>query len=228
MAYTKATVSSFESKLVEGGYKNSTAALRAVAKCGFTGAQRDKCLAAISKYFPTAFQVSSNDPTPAPVAKKRKAVAKKAKRAVKAEEAPQPVVEVKRRGRRKAEDKPVIKKRIARTNHKSEKTEEKLFNNTKEQLSRITLAKERVGTLVQAIGAMQAVKDVNPQVDTKRGTQAVQDSLTGVAEGIRQDIEGLDPNVVKRFLDAKVALSNPVQSASEFLTEENPDTQPES
>lgn len=201
MAYTKITPALFAESLKAGKYKDGTAAKRAIAKCQLKEKDKAKCLAAIDAHFP-----KSAAPKAAPSKKKAVKVARK-----KAPKAAGP-------SKKKVAKKKAAKKPAPRNNHKG--ASKKHFDSTEAELAQISLAKERVGTLTQAIQAMKLAKDVNPNLDTKRGTQAIQDALTGVVEGVQQRIEqpqqlqlgegpGIDPEVARKFAESKGAAVPP-------------------
>jgi hypothetical protein len=209
--YTKVTPASFAERLKAGKYKNSTAAKRAIAKCALSNKDKGKCLIAIDKHFDsTAKAPAKKKVTKRKVqkpAKKGKVRASTAKKAVKK------AAKKKKSAKKKAAARRPARRRASRSNHKPKDPQP--FDSNQEELSRISLSKERVGTLTQAIKAMQMAKEVNPDLDTTRGTQAAQDALTGVVEEVSQQMQqpslpaGIDPKVAERFLASQGAAVPP-------------------
>jgi hypothetical protein len=80
-----------------------------------------------------------------------------------------------------------------------------LFNQTELALQELEIAKQQVGTIVQAIQAMKSAKEAYPDLDTKGGAEVAQAALTGIMQGVHAGVRaggggnGVDPNVAKRF-----------------------------
>lgn len=177
MSYSKISPESFISKLAAGDYKNAGAARRAVGRSSLSDAGKKLCYTAIADHF-------KDTETPAPPARQaRKKVAKKV---------------VKKVGKKKAA-------RAPKTNAKGKapKSEKPMFNSTEEQLAKIHLAGQRVGTIVQAIRAMKEAKEVSPELDTDAGAQQAQSALTSIMAEVHDDVvvTKSDPGVAKAFAE---------------------------
>jgi hypothetical protein len=193
--YTKVTAATFEQDLTSRKYSTPSAAKIALGKCKeLSESAKTKCAQSIAAHFNNLATPSS-----AP-AKKRTAVKHSGPRklpavrdtGVKAREIKQGVVEDAER------NKVVHTKPLKISKKAAVEKGTKSFGVTRQELSSLGLAKERVGTLTQALAAMQLAKAVNPQLDTILGTQTVQDALTGIVTELRAP--QVDQVVARKFL----------------------------
>jgi hypothetical protein len=173
MSYDKITPESFIAKMDGGAYKTAGAARRAVGRSALTDEGKAKCYKAISAKFEGGTTTATPPATvPAPAPRSRSSKKKKKKKAAKKKVA-------KKAQATKAPRKQSAGRKLSK---------KKMFDSNEEQLSKIHLAKERVGTIVDAINAMRAAKEVNPELDTDKGAESAQKALTSILEDVHQSV----------------------------------------
>ena len=194
MAYTKMTVADFKKKLKDGEYETATGARRGIGKTAFSEEEKTACHRAIDKHFGEEAAPKKAGPTSG------KKVAKAAAKPVKAIKAGavEPVAAVVTEptdGKKKA----AVSKRGRRA-----AVATSVPTNDVEAMAKLHLAKERIGTITQAIDAMKKAKEAYPDLDTKEGAGAAGAALTDIMQGIHKTVKGeqleLDP-VVMRALE---------------------------
>lgn len=196
MAYTKMTVDDFKARLKNGDYKDATGARRGAGKADLTASEKEQCRKLIDKHF----GVDSSSPAPKKTAKKAKGTSKKvvAKKA-----ATNGKAEHKSNGASAAPAKKTAGKgRKRRSSEAADGSESEL-------LAGLHLAKERIGTITQAVDTMKRAKETYPELDTKEGMTVAAQSLTEIMQGVHASLKerltlpdaptapAIDPSVVE-------------------------------
>lgn len=159
MKYQKLTVEDFAKKLADGGYEHLTGARRAIGKTGWKDADKEKAKSLADAHFGAEAKAK-------PAATKK--VAKK-----------------------KVAKKPAPKKQAAAKSRKEAARAASPANDSEPTgtgLAAIHLVGETVGTINQAIMAMQKAKEAAPDVDITKGIQAAQNGLTGAVEQLNREV----------------------------------------
>jgi len=170
-AYEKLTPDRFISKLGEDGYPTISGARRAVGRSKWSEPDKKKCHAAINKHF-------GAEDEPAPVKKQK--TGKKA--------ASKPKAEKKKPGRKPKKDSPIAK-RIADNAQRKEGKKRGRSVISEEQA--LVNAAKYAGTISDAIGALQLVKQVDPSIDVKSGMEHCADIMSKIVKVI--DDRGVTP-----------------------------------
>lgn len=178
MAYEKLTLEGFKAKL-NTKYITVGAANQALGRSTFSNKEKAEAREAIAKAFPENGKSAKVKVTKvvAVVREKRKYT----KKAKPDDTSKAPIEEPK-------EQEKLDVKKITKKTRVTKAKDTELFNSTKQQLERISLAKERVGTVTQAIMAMIEAKKMQPELNINAGIQISQQTLTGVIEGVREDM----------------------------------------
>jgi len=172
MAYVKTTPANFLAKLEAGEYETAGSARKSVGRSKFNDAGAKKCNAAIDAKFGTDAPATKEKSAKAAPKNKKVSVKAVSAKAVKADKTPKMSKNGKKLGRRPNAEKSVVG------------VPAELFSNVSEALNEIRLAELRVGTITQAIKAMQMVKDeFEPGVKLERAQAAV-DALGDIIDGI--------------------------------------------
>jgi len=202
MAYTKMTLDGFKQKLKAGEYKDATGARRGAGKAELTEDEKAQARKAIDKHFGV-----ESAPQAAP--KKTQTKVKASKKAAsngKAHAAPA----------KKGPGKGGRKRRVAQQANSPEDSQ---------LLASLGLAKERIGTITQAVETMKKAKEAYPQLDTSTGMTAAAGAITEIIQGVHTSFrdqlqplgEDVDPEVLaamSRAVPASVGLpgqESPVQ-----------------
>lgn len=189
MTYKKMTAEDFKARLKNGDYKDATGARRGVGKADLSDDEKEQCRRAIDKFF-------GAEPAPAAGKKPQKKVAKaptnkkvSAKKAAASNgktEKPNGVVKKGVRGRRPREEK---------------SGSHQFSHGDNELLAKLHLAKERLGTITQAVDTMKRAKDAYPELDTRAGMTVAATAITEIMQGVHQSLSGtmpdLDPKVME-------------------------------
>lgn len=198
--YAKLTVKNFKARLDNNDYGSATGARRAVGKMStWSEEEKKKAHALVNKHF--GVDDSPSKPTAKKVSKKgKKRVAKKKGKAAEAssEKVAKKATKKKRVKRRKKGKKRAANKAAAKSASKAPKKRGPRKAAAKQQssakpaataseLARINLVGERVGTVTQAIKAMETAKQHG--ADIKDGMQRAQNVLTQSVAELEQHVE---------------------------------------
>jgi hypothetical protein len=186
--YAKLTLKAFKERLDAGEYKQAAGARRAVGKVtGWSSSDRNKARELVDGHFGEETKATTAKPAKG---KKRKAVVAKA----------QP--KMKKAAQATAVTKPA--KKAASVRHASQKA--KPAKNERDILREIHITGERVGTVSQAIAAME--KAAQHGADVIAGMQIAQDVLTQSVEDLKQQTASdgnngaSDNEVARRFVES--------------------------
>lgn len=182
MSYTKMQPSDFISKLESGGYDSATAARRAVGKSAFNDAGKKKCYAAIDAKFGNGSpKAAAKKTTKAPAAKAKKTAAAPKAKAAKAAKAAAPKAAAATKKTAKA---------AAPQQARKPRESAKSLGVSSSALEELGLAESRVGTITQALKALQMAKEVAPNINLDDHAKGAADALSDVVQGIHTNVIG--------------------------------------
>lgn len=210
--YTKLTKETFVERLKAGTYANDVAAKRGLGRAALSKAAKLVCLDAIEKHFNGKKGKASKKKAPAKKAAKKaegKAAAKAGtkKKTFARRRSPRP-------GPSAAAPTPVAT--VEDTSWMSEEMQEKL--------AQVHLARQQIGTIAQAIGAMKLAKEVHPDLDVTEGSEASQRILTHAVSTLEGTVESASngarsepaPNNAPQSAEAPVPIPTEEEIASEI------------
>jgi len=176
MGYEKLTPAKFKERLSSGGYKNAGGARKSVGKSDWSDVDKDKMRALIDKHF------GAEAAQPEKKAAKKKAPVKKAAK----------------KGRvKKAAAKPVKKgrvkkaptKKVAKKTRAVAKRQPKIDAGADASLAEIHIVGQVVGTITQAINAMEKANSVGGgSIKVAEGLRAAQSGLTGAVNHLNSEV----------------------------------------
>lgn len=165
MAYEPMTVEKMLAKIKAGDYETAGAARRGIGKLkDVNNAGKEKIYAAVAAHFGAEADTK---------------VAAKATKAPKTPKAPKTA--------KQTSSKQVAKK-SGRTVVGAGLPAPTGSDATIEMLAQIHLAKERVGTIAQAIAAMKAAKDINSTIDLGNGPQIAASAISTILNDVRTTV----------------------------------------
>lgn len=181
MSYSKMTVEDFKKRLKNGDYKDATGARRGAGKADLSDAEKDQCRKAIDAHFGTKTPTSTTKASPQ---KKPKAESKKVAKAASGN------------GHAKSAKKTAAKPAGRKTRSSSTKDLAQASPDSESgYMVRLHLAKERVGTISQAVDTMQRAKLVHPQLDTAEAMTSAGSALHDIIKSVADDARSVIPNL---------------------------------